>query len=69
MRDFFRNYDPVYFVSHIDGDCVNERDGLTPSRTYGWSPNVTSSGVPGVRILAEAYGSKFVGQCHAFPGM
>ena len=27
MRDFFHNYDPVYFVSHIDGDCVNARDG------------------------------------------
>ena len=27
MRDFFRNYDPVYFASHIDGDCVNAKDG------------------------------------------
>lgn len=27
MRDFFHNYDPVYFVSHIDGDCVNALDG------------------------------------------
>ena len=27
MRDFFHNYDPVFFTSHIDGDCVNARDG------------------------------------------
>lgn len=27
MRDFFHNCDPVYFVSHIDGDCVNALDG------------------------------------------
>ena len=27
MRDFFHNYDPVYFVSNIDGDFVNGFDG------------------------------------------
>lgn len=27
MRDFFHNYDPVNFVSHIDGDFVNGFDG------------------------------------------
>lgn len=27
MRDFFHNYDPVFFSSHIDGDCVNANDG------------------------------------------
>ena len=27
MRDFFHNYDPVFFVSHIDGDCVNNKEG------------------------------------------
>ena len=27
MRDFFHNYDPVFFVSHIDGDCINNKEG------------------------------------------
>ena len=27
MHDFFHNYDPVFFVSHIDGDCVNNKEG------------------------------------------
>ncbi len=27
MRDFFHNYDPVFFISHIDGDCLNEKEG------------------------------------------
>ena len=27
MRDFFHNYDPIYFVSNIDGDFVNGFDG------------------------------------------
>lgn len=58
----------LYFSSTFEGES-DPLGGLTPSRTYGWSPNVTSSGVPGVRILVEAYGSQFVGQCHAFPGM
>ena len=28
MRDFFHNYDPVFFVSHIDGDCLNNKEGV-----------------------------------------
>lgn len=27
MRDFFREHDPVFFVSHIDGDCINNKEG------------------------------------------
>ena len=27
MRDFFHNYDPIFFVSHIDGDCLNNYEG------------------------------------------
>jgi len=27
MRDFFHNYDPIFFVSHIDGDCLNDSEG------------------------------------------
>ncbi len=27
MRDFFHNYDPVYFVNYIDGDCLTKHDG------------------------------------------
>lgn len=27
MRDFFHNYDPIFFVSHIDGDCINSKEG------------------------------------------
>ena len=27
MRDFFHNYDPVFFQFPIDGDCLNRYDG------------------------------------------
>lgn len=29
MRDYFRKNDPIRFVFPIDGDCVNERDGVS----------------------------------------
>ena len=53
----------LYFSCTIVG-ASDPLVGFTPSRTYGWSPNATSNGV---RIVAEAYGSVFSGQCHAFP--
>ena len=28
MRDFFHNYDPVFFKFPIDGDCLNAKDGV-----------------------------------------
>ena len=28
MRDFFHNYDPVFFAFPIDGDCLNAHDGV-----------------------------------------
>lgn len=27
MRDFFHKHDPIFFVSHIDGDCINSKEG------------------------------------------
>lgn len=27
MRDFFHNYNPVFFTSHIDGDCISNYEG------------------------------------------
>ena len=29
MRDYFRKNDPIRFLFPIDGDCVNERDGVS----------------------------------------
>ena len=56
MRDFFRHYDPVYFVSHIDGDCVNTLDGrmegdalILPVRVKAAdNAEITINGIPAI---------------------
>ena len=53
----------LYFSSTFVG-ASDPLVGFTPSRTNGRSPNATFNGI---RIDAEAYGSVFSGQCHAFP--
>ena len=56
MRDFFHQNDPIFFTSHIDGDCVNAHDGQMIHGTfYIWvsvkaasNASITVNGIPAV---------------------
>lgn len=56
MRDFFHNYDPVFFISHIDGDCINNKEGrLTDEALYitarvkaSDNAEITINGIPAI---------------------
>lgn len=56
MRDFFHRHDPVSFLSHIDGDCINLNDGHFADNIFyipvklkaASNAQITVNGIPAV---------------------
>ena len=53
MRDYFRKNDPIRFLFPIDGDCVNERDGVSARGAVQINARVAAPEGPSIIIGGE----------------
>ena len=55
MRDFFHNYDPIFFISHIDGDCLNSKEGRLEGDALYITAKVKAADNAAVTINGKVY--------------